>query len=246
VAKLIAFHGDPTVKERYLSRLKKHAAAGEIRQGVYWSNGVGCAVGCTVHSRNHYDYEKELGIPAILAFLEEQIFEMLPSEVRQWFPVNFLNAITPGVDLSPVLPRFLVWLLINPEYGVVRFAHGAKMRDAIIAVSTLFARLAAGYVPAYPEWQAARVAAYDTYVTAAANSAAYAAAAATVTVANVDVDIIAGYTTAYAVDAIVAYTVVDAISYAVDAVTKAADAVQYSLEVIMANKLIELNSQVKE
>ena len=64
---LLSFHSDPSVKKKYLSRVEAHAKADEIIHGTYWENGKGCAVGCTIHSGRHQDYETELGIPRRLA-----------------------------------------------------------------------------------------------------------------------------------------------------------------------------------
>lgn len=64
---LRSFHGDPAVKEKYLGRVRAHAAADELIHGVYWEGGKGCAVGCTVHSGDHTAYEVELGLPEWLA-----------------------------------------------------------------------------------------------------------------------------------------------------------------------------------
>lgn len=67
---LIAYHGDPAIKAKYLTRIQAHEAADEIIHGKYWENGKGCAVGCTVHSNSHAAFETELGIPRMLAIRE--------------------------------------------------------------------------------------------------------------------------------------------------------------------------------
>ena len=63
-----AFHNNPAIKEKYLARVRAHAAADEIIKGQYWQNGRGCAVGCTIHSSSHKAYEDELGIPRFLIY----------------------------------------------------------------------------------------------------------------------------------------------------------------------------------
>ena len=79
---MIAFHNDPTIKEKYLSRVTEHERADEIVKGQYWENGKGCAVGCTIHSGNHAAYETELGIPRWMARLEDCISEVFRSKRR--------------------------------------------------------------------------------------------------------------------------------------------------------------------
>ena len=36
------FHGEQSVKDKYIKRVKAHAKADEIVQGSYWENGKGC------------------------------------------------------------------------------------------------------------------------------------------------------------------------------------------------------------
>lgn len=45
---LIAFHGKQSIKDKLLAQLQAHYEADEIIKGIYWENGKGCAVGCTV------------------------------------------------------------------------------------------------------------------------------------------------------------------------------------------------------
>lgn len=106
-----SFHNDPKTKEKYLNRVKAHAAADEIIKGQYWENGKGCAVGCTIHGSNHQAYETQLGIPEWLARLEDQLFESLPNGKAKLFPQAFLSAISVGVNLEPVRWKFCAFLL---------------------------------------------------------------------------------------------------------------------------------------
>lgn len=98
---LIAYHNDPSIKTAIISELEAHRAADQIVQGQYWANGKGCAVGCTVKSANHAEYEPRFGIPEMLARLEDVIFEGLPNSDAQNWPVEFMAAIEPGALLLP-------------------------------------------------------------------------------------------------------------------------------------------------
>ena len=124
--KLRAFHGDKKVKEKYIARVKAHAEADEIIKGKYWQGGKGCAVGCTVHSDSHRSYETELGIPRVIARLEDRIFEGMSNDQAKDFPLKFLEAINVGADLSLVWYKFLVWLLDDPTEGVGRYIKREK------------------------------------------------------------------------------------------------------------------------
>ena len=116
-APLLAYHGDKRIKSTYLKRVRDHRKADQLVQGFgYWQDGRGCAVGCTIHGSSHEAYETELGIPRQIAYLEDRFFESLPKEIARQWPERFLSAITPGRDLSLVLPRFMEWLLIEDVY----------------------------------------------------------------------------------------------------------------------------------
>ncbi len=110
-APLRAFHGDPKIKAQYLARVRAHAKADELIHGVYWERGKGCAIGCTIHSSQHVKYETELGIPQMIANLEDRIFEGMANGDSKEFPAQFLSAIRPGTDLSRVGPTFLTEVL---------------------------------------------------------------------------------------------------------------------------------------
>jgi hypothetical protein len=114
---MLSFHADPSIKSNYLARVAGHADADEIVKGRYWENGKGCAVGCTIHGPAHKSFERELGIPRMLAWLEDVIFEGLPNRLAKTWPERFLTSIAPGRDLSPVGWQFLHWLLTGSGLG---------------------------------------------------------------------------------------------------------------------------------
>src|ERR1700677_5366688 len=103
---MIAYHGDPKIKADIIAQLGMHRRADQITKGRYWDGGKGCAVGCTIHSGNHAEYEPRFGIPSLLAGLEDCIFEGLPNDLAMEWPMRFMAAIPVGVDLDLVWPRF--------------------------------------------------------------------------------------------------------------------------------------------
>ena len=109
--KLKAFHGKQEIKDKFIARLKEHYMLDEIIKGFYWEKGRGCAVGCTIHSGNHKDYETELGIYENIARLEDLIFEELPLKEAKKFPLQFMESIPVGADTSKVIDKFLIKLL---------------------------------------------------------------------------------------------------------------------------------------
>ncbi len=226
MAQLIAFHGKKEIKTEYLNRVKAHQKADEIVKGKYWEHGKGCAVGCTIHGGDHGRYESELGIPRIIARLEDGIFEGLPAKEAKAFPAKFLNAITPGADLSQVGDKFLHWLLVDPVDGVIKYANTDRIKKAIQDVGDMYARKISGEIINSSIWQGLRTA------YAAADAAAYAAAYAAAAYADADA---AAYAAAYAAAA------------AADADADAdADAWRKNREksrIVQMNKLLELLKQ---
>ena len=146
------------MKEKYLARVKAHQKADQIVQGHYWDRGRGCAVGCTIHGSNHEAYETKLGIPIQLAYLQDLIFEELPSKEAKDFPVDFLESIPVGEDLKPVLHQFLYWLLVDPEDGVIQYAQDEEeeqVKEAILSVADLYSRVMKGQEVTNEQWSAA-------------------------------------------------------------------------------------------
>ena len=111
MTELISFHGKQEIKDNLLKQLKAHYEADEIIKGKYWKNGKGCAVGCSVHSSDHFEYEKQLGISVVLAKLEDSIFEGLPNKEAKEFPIKFIEAIPVGVNLDSVFYKFFAQLI---------------------------------------------------------------------------------------------------------------------------------------
>jgi hypothetical protein len=248
--KLISFHGKESIKDFYLNRLIAHSEADEIIQGTYWQDGRGCGAGCTVHSRSHESYESELGIPRILARLEDRIFEGLPNEKAKEFPIQFLEAVPVGVDLEPVWRKFMIWLLIDENEGVIRHAKTAKTKKVIKDVAKAFS----DKTVSREKWATVRRAAYaaayateyavdaDAY---AVTATAYAVTATAYTAADAATHAAAADATAYAADA-AADATADAATHAA-----AADAADAGIDarnrkyVVMSEKLIELLKDAK-
>ncbi len=244
-----AYHNKPELKQMMVEEAIKHRKADSLLQNFGYGKTEGdqfkgCAVGCTLHSlevklgkeiiyNDHSAYERELGIPQILARLEDGIFERLPKKEAMTWPQRFLEAAPVGADLSKVGDKFLHWLLVDPQDGVIKFAKTDRTKKAIQDVADLYAKKIAGESVTREQWiaarQAASAAAYadDAAVPAAdaaADTAAYTAAAAYAADAA-DADAAAAY--AFAADA----------AYAAAA---AAYAARKAARVKQSEKLLEL------
>jgi hypothetical protein len=207
-----SFHNKPELKEMMLEEVLKHQKADEIIQGSYESRGKYCAVGCSIESLNmrlgkHYShgdhsvYETELGIPKIIARLEDRIFEGLERKKAKMFPLRFIQAVPVGVDLSLVWPKFAIWLLGDGKDGVIKYVETDEQKKIIIDIVELYKRVIAGESIESLKKEFA-IAAADA---AAANADASAATAA------------AAYATAYAT----ASAAITATAYATTATTAA-------------------------
>lgn len=154
---MLAYHGDPAIRAEYLGRVAQHRAADQLLQSHgYWRDGKGCAVGCTVHSSNHADYESLLGIPQMLARLEDAIFEGLPVEGARLWPERFLSAIRPGQDLGRVGWQLLYWLLTDPvaNPGITHPVVADAVRQCALVISPLAAGHAVSRSAANAAWSA--------------------------------------------------------------------------------------------
>lgn len=170
--KLVAYFDSSDLKSLYLDRVREHQWLDQLVQGQGHFDGKGCAVACTMHEYNHAAYETEIGVPVVLARLEDYIFEGLPIVKAKAWPAAFLAAIPVGADLSMVWPRFAVWLLRDE----LKQHDKAGMCER---VAVLYDRWISGDKPTGAEWRETRRAAASASAAAsAARAAALAASAA--------------------------------------------------------------------
>jgi len=128
---MLTFHGKKELKDQRIAKVRMHRLADQLVKGTYWEDGKGCAIGCTIHSGRHQDYETELGIPVELAYLEDRIFELLPNGKAMMWPERFLDAIPVGVDLraTHVNKRFVLALMTDETRGVLPRIKDVKAKQ---------------------------------------------------------------------------------------------------------------------
>ena len=160
IKKMLAFHNDTTIKQKYVDRVKEHQRLDHIAQGVYYETGGEkpkmCGVGCTIHGNDHKKYETELGIPEEIAHLEDIIFEELSNEKAKDFPLRFLEAIPVGADLSHVIPQLVIWQFEDGEYGLKNIQEVKDDKEAYgfcEEVVALYKRELKGKKPTQAEYQ---------------------------------------------------------------------------------------------
>ena len=116
------------LKSALVAEIRKHREQDQVIQGNYgyFEEGKfrGCAVGCAIDSLfrlggnilphypsgDHGAYERELGIPKILAELQDVIHEGLSDESFPTWPERFMEAVPTETELSIVFPKFAWWL----------------------------------------------------------------------------------------------------------------------------------------
>ena len=185
-----AYKNDPKLKEmlvqeaiehRVLDRLHQQYGYGSMRSG---ENFKGCDIGCTVFSLNrkfglkietndHGGVASFLDVPVGLVLLFDRLFEQLPKDLAMTWQERHWLAIEPGSDQTHTVGKFLHWLLVDPNDGVIKFAKNDNVRKAIQAVADLFEKKMAGKRITNAQWDRVR-----RTTTAAAADAAYAADAA--------------------------------------------------------------------
>jgi len=202
---MLSFHNDQAVKDKYVDRVLAHQKADNIIRGTGWDGHKGCAVGCTLETYKHKQYEVELGIPEWLARVEDTLFEGMTKEKAYAWPARFLTAIPVGIpeDIfeKKVKAPFLVIVLkstlesfdnnkfpdvtaaINGSISLWQsdgrgLAAGAAEAAAEAAGAAARAAGAAARAAAWAAEAAARAAAWAAEAAGAARAAAWAAEAA--------------------------------------------------------------------
>jgi hypothetical protein len=147
--KLRAFHNDPAIKEKYLFRVKAHAAKDHLIKGQGWSNGKGCAIGCTLEAYDHTRYPIELGLPEWLARLEDTIFENLPNDLAMTWPIRFLEAVNVGANIEKVRPMLAIRRLdrlIKLQELALTKNHPKKVKEVIQQVISAIQQVRAVHI----------------------------------------------------------------------------------------------------
>jgi len=153
------------LKSALVAEIRKHREHDQVIQGSYGTLGDpsglfrGCAVGCAIDSlfmvNGHYTppengymdhgiYERELGIPRILAELQDVIHEGLSDESFPTWPERFMEAVPTEKDLSLAFPKFALWFLTDEKFGILNYSIGTPHQEAVEEAAELFSAIVAG------------------------------------------------------------------------------------------------------
>ena len=184
---LRAYHNDLTVKAKFVVRMKAHVDANDLVRRIYWENGKGCGIGCTIHSDDHKAYETELGWPEWLAHLKDRIFEKMSDAAAREFPLRLLEAVPAGFsDWDELHHDFCIFLLRDIcEFDRTKYPAAAATINTVIRLHEK--RVGAGDSAWLKAREAADTAAYSIHsahwaaeaATESATHSAWAAEAAT-------------------------------------------------------------------
>lgn len=164
---LKAFRGKQELKNEILVQLKVYLESNckknRSRKHNDWDG---------IYQKYVKTWEENLDIPATLFRLALHILKRVPNDQVENWPVQFIEAIKPGIDLSTVWPKFTIWMLTDKTHGVTQYAETEEQRKNIQHVADLYA--SSEDLPA-EEWKTAgfRVTC-PTYDTEAAEYATYA------------------------------------------------------------------------
>jgi hypothetical protein len=133
---LVAYHGDPALKAEFVSRMKAHIAADQLRQGATGGNGRGCAVWCTYDEYDHAIGQERLGFPEWYERLRDAIFEGLPKNDAPAFALASLEDVPVGADIDLARVPFLIAI---QKRNLERMKdapepYGSACRDAVAKV----------------------------------------------------------------------------------------------------------------
>ena len=185
-----AYKNDPKLKEMLVKEAIEHRAMDRLHQQYGYGsmqsgeNFKGCDIGCTVFSLNrkfglkietndHGGVASFLDVPVGLVLLFDRLFEQLPKDLAMTWQERHWLAIEPGSDQTHTVGKFLHWLLVDPNDGVIKFAKNDNVRKAIQAVADLFEKKMAGKLVTPEQWEVVRLAA-AAYAASASSAAAYA------------------------------------------------------------------------
>ena len=236
----VAFYGKSELKQMFMDRIEGHRKADELIHGTGWEDGKGCAIGCLFHKYDHVYGEKDSGVPRTILRLIDGLFESLPKEIAKEWPERSFSAIRPGADLSLVMAKWFILMLVDPQDGVIKFAKTDIARNAIQEVANLYTSQDRGEAVSVSDFKK-----YADAAPAATSAYAYAAADAAAAASSADAAAASAYAYAYAyaaASAASAYAASAAASTYAYAHASAANATRKQYRIKQANKLIELLS----
>lgn len=126
-----AFNNDEQFKRQVLERAFAHQHADEY--------SVGCAIYDISKLKGIKNPDissetflaKQLNVPIFIATLQDAFFDGMSDELRSTWSTDFLASIKPGADLSPVLPKILLFALEKCKDAI----NSKEFKDQLDAIN---------------------------------------------------------------------------------------------------------------
>lgn len=151
---MIAFHGDPAVRDAALDRLDDCVARGAVQQRrLFWDGTSGSPLGCLLHSQDLSAWTDQLNLPLALAMPAEFLGASGGGVERL---EALFGSITPGADAASLAGQMVIWLLDELIAGI---GHDKAVADLVATASELRGMQAAaltGGGPSPQAWRAVR------------------------------------------------------------------------------------------
>lgn len=160
------YHANPQLKADFLAQISAHEQADALVKGSYGRmNGhfKGCAIGCSAYSLavmqgqlpknaglfasepQHRRVADDLGLPLWLAYLEDNVFEMLPTELSKTWPRRLAEAIPVGAVIDDrVLAQILVWSLTAERFGAIHATDNTEVKGWMTTIAEAISAEAEG------------------------------------------------------------------------------------------------------
>ena len=132
---MLTYRNNPDLKQSFITRFAAHRAADAVVQGLGFSNGRGCFIGCTMNEYNHEAFASRIA-PEWLARWADRVFEGLPIQDAPQFGSDLLEAIPVGMNIEKVMWQLA---LLRQEKGLISLEgntalYAVKCREAIANV----------------------------------------------------------------------------------------------------------------
>ena len=162
-----AWHNSKKTKQHYLAIAKRHEKKGDFAQGLYWGStsgkGVNLSCWCDEPGQGYPALAAAMGLPPELLHFAEGLFEALPEDRFAAWPARFVSAIRPGADLRHTWCKFLHWVMVGEEWGLVRFMETPETVAAVNAMAHLYEKASRGEGVGIPALTAATQTAWKAW-----------------------------------------------------------------------------------
>ncbi len=156
---MLAYHGNPQLRQQVLDRLQALVQAEKwVHRPIHWNGEAGSVVGSLLQSENLDAWEADFGLPKWLALVIDAMTASNPAGGVPW-SLRVLQGIEPGTPMATAGSRCVLELLQGERHGLVQQSAPAELAEALATVTALHQARLAGQDVAPTQWRQARRAA---------------------------------------------------------------------------------------